>query len=367
MRLRHLFLAGCIAESVGLTVGATALSASHWASGPKDDRLVRALNTLPLNALGIASHYIASAPIPRPSREGIYLGYCKLVGCNISETYGKLDEFKSLADFFARQIRDDLRPIADANLTSPCDGTVIAAGPVGAFGSIEVKNIRYRIRELVGATEREPLAVSSVAVADREESGSRLWYTVIHIPPSDCHRFASPATWTLKQRNHIPGHLFWMNPSLHNLYAQNERVALLGEWDHGLMSVIAVGATGRGSISLDVERGDSEETFRPKLKPNPSSVSRKEFSSSVPLSRGQELGGFRLGSAVVLVFEAPTKNFMFEVSPGEKIARGQKLADFAADSIDSVKVHQTVTTKKAIEQRFSEKPADSRARFRRAW
>ncbi len=37
------------------------------------------------------------------------------------------------------------------------------------------------------------------------------------------------------------------------LFALNERVALLGKWEHGFYSLIAVGATNVGSIALTIE------------------------------------------------------------------------------------------------------------------
>jgi len=40
----------------------------------------------------------------------------------------------------------------------------------------------------------------------------------------------------------------------------------------------------------------------------------------------QEMGGFKLGSTVVLVFEAPD-DFEFAVRPGQKVKVGQKLGD----------------------------------------
>jgi phosphatidylserine decarboxylase len=44
----------------------------------------------------------------------------------------------------------------------------------------------------------------------------------------------------------------------------------------------------------------------------------------IGLSRGEEVGGFRLGSTVVLVFEAPEK-FRFCIGIGSKIRLGDPI------------------------------------------
>lgn len=43
-----------------------------------------------------------------------------------------------------------------------------------------------------------------------------------------------------------------------------------------------------------------------------------------PLHVGEEMGGFKLGSTVVLVFEAP-EDFKFVIEPGQVVRMGQPL------------------------------------------
>lgn len=59
---------------------------------------------------------------------------------------------------------------------------------------------------------------------------------------------------------------------------------------------------------------------------NKSKFSSKEqcFGNSVQLKKGQLIGEFRMGSTLVLIFEAPT-DFRFTVLPGEKVKMGQRL------------------------------------------
>jgi len=46
--------------------------------------------------------------------------------------------------------------------------------------------------------------------------------------------------------------------------------------------------------------------------------------NSISVDKGEEIGLFRLGSTVVLIFEAP-ENFQFTVKPFQKIKMGETL------------------------------------------
>ena len=81
---------------------------------------------------------------------------------------------------------------------------------------------------------------------------SCLYQCVLYLAPGDYHRFHSPVPWTVRLRRHFPGHLLSVSPALvariPGLFSINERVAYLGEWQHGFFSMTAVGATNVGSV-----------------------------------------------------------------------------------------------------------------------
>ncbi|EPY51422.1 phosphatidylserine decarboxylase Psd2 [Schizosaccharomyces cryophilus OY26] len=160
-----------------------------------------------------------------------------------------------------------------------------------------------------------------------------LFYSVIYLAPGDYHRFHSPADWVIESRRHFSGELFSVSPflarRLHNLFVLNERVALLGRYKHGFMSMIPVGATNVGSIVIDCD---------PTLSTNRMVLRKKSLGSfqeaaysdaspilnGVPINRGEQLGRFQLGSTVVLVFEAPA-DFKFSTHQGQYVRVGEGL------------------------------------------
>ena len=82
------------------------------------------------------------------------------------------------------------------------------------------------------------------------------------------------------------------------LFSFNERVVLQGQWAHGYFTYTAIGAYNVGSIFMrccpDVI---TNQTFARQ----PSSRSL----GPVDIAKGEEVGAFKLGSSIALIFEAP--------------------------------------------------------------
>jgi phosphatidylserine decarboxylase len=136
----------------------------------------------------------------------------------------------------------------------------------------------------------------------------------------------------------------WMAKRLQDLFILNERVALLGSWRYGFFSMIPVGATNVGSIRIHFDSVSpiksqdltlilsiqSLRTNTPSRQNTPGTFTEAVYSSASrilngqPLKKGEEMGGFWLGSTIVLVFEAP-EEFEFTVREGEKVKVGQAL------------------------------------------
>ncbi|KAL9056656.1 MAG: hypothetical protein Q9162_002827 [Coniocarpon cinnabarinum] len=189
-----------------------------------------------------------------------------------------------------------------------------------------------------------------------------LYYMVVYLAPGDYHRFHSPVSWVVSQRRHFAGELYSVSPylvrTLPGLFTLNERVVLLGRWRHGFFSFTPVGATNVGSIvvnfdrelrtnslTTDTEADRAAEAAKNRGEPYSGFAEATYEGSSAllgghALKKGEEMGGFQLGSTVVMVFEAPKgirKSFdegftgerkggwTWMVEKGQKVKMGQAL------------------------------------------
>lgn len=218
------------------------------------------------------------------------------------------------------------------------------------------------------STDASPTSVSEVradlALGERpwydllsQENPTALYYAVVYLAPGDYHRFHSPTNWVVERRRHFAGELFSVSPylqrTLPGLFTLNERVVLLGRWRWGFFSFVPVGATNVGSIKVNFDRElrtnslttdtaadrAAEEAANRGEAYTGFSEATYETASSVlqghALRKGEEMGGFQLGSTIVLVFEAPLGKedeggqakggWTWQVEKGQKVKMGQSL------------------------------------------
>lgn len=174
------------------------------------------------------------------------------------------------------------------------------------------------------ASEQAPWWNPFQGTSDRP---TRLYYLVVYLAPGDYHRFHSPVSWVCSTRRHFAGELYSVSPyvqrTLPGLFTLNERVVLLGRWKYGFFSYTPVGATNVGSIKINFDKELRTNSLTTDTEADRQAYAAKErgeaysgfseatyegasaFLQGYPLSRGEEMGGFQLGSSIVMVFEAP--------------------------------------------------------------
>jgi phosphatidylserine decarboxylase len=232
----------------------------------------------------------ATQTLPTPLRRPAYRAFARAVGVDLAEAELDLRAYPTLGDFFARRLRQGARRIDPASeaIIAPCDGKLAALGSIGASGVdgtlAQAKGRHYRLAELVADDDFA-----------RTLSGGA--YATIYLSPRDYHRVHAPIDGRLVGYDYLPGELWPVNPHVANrrdgLFARNERVVIRLATRVGAIAVVMVGAMGVGNIRL-VHAADSVTWRR--------SGERRRIELDVAVGKGAELGAFRLGSTVVLVF-----------------------------------------------------------------
>jgi phosphatidylserine decarboxylase len=259
--------------------------------------------------------WTAARALPSRLRPLAYRAFARAVGANLDETELALGEYPSLGDFFARRLRDGARAVDGARdaIVSPCDGVIAARGTAVDGALIQAKGRTYRLADLV----------ADDALAARLTGGA---YATIYLSPRDYHRVHTPVAARLVGYRYVPGTLWPVNPRfasrVEGLLVRNERVVIhLNSEAVGDVAVVMVGAAGVGNIRLahapdSASLRAARERYRVEL-------------DGIAVARGDELGAFRLGSTVVIVFEPgrATLDDLGEV--GDAVRFGQRIGGAA--------------------------------------
>jgi len=267
---------------------------------------------------------VAEMPVPRPLRAPLYRLFARVCGCCLEEVRGALESFPSLADFFCRSLREGARPVASLprGLVSPVDGRLLTTGVVDRPDTRveQVKGTTYSVRGLLG--------LDPTKTKDPANPSSSVHYAVIYLRPGDYHQVHSPCECAVQYGRHFPGELLpvgggilkWM----HDVFCVNERVVLSGTWLFGAMHLILVAAANVGNIYLNFDDSLQTNNKRDLTVHCGGDVASRLYDGGVSLAAGDALGGFRLGSTVVLVFDGPA-DFEWLVPLGGAVRVGEAL------------------------------------------
>lgn len=343
--------------------------------GFQPDAKASFLNILPLRTISRIWGSLMSVELPVQMRPYVYKAWARAFHSNLEEVALPLEEYPSMRDFFSRGLREGCRPIDNDPqcLISPVDGIVVRFGELKEPGAMieQVKGFSYSVSTLLGLNSFLPMVSGKDVVQKNEEVEDShkdqikkswwrvslsspkiqdpipaspmkgLFYCVLYLSPGDYHRVHSPVDWNVLVRRHFSGRLFPVNEratkTIRNLYNENERIVLEGQWQQGYLALAAIGATNIGSIELYIE--PELRTNRPsktflQFEPPEERIYEREGVGFM-VKKGEEVAAFNMGSTVVLVFQAPvaksskdkasSTDFRFNINRGDRIRVGEAL------------------------------------------
>ncbi|WP_432463834.1 MULTISPECIES: archaetidylserine decarboxylase [unclassified Agarivorans] len=222
--------------------------------------------------------------------------------------------YPSFNAFFTRPLKPDARPIVDGaqNLAHPVDGAVSQLGPIQHGRIIQAKGHDYSACELLGGNK---------ALAEEFSDGD---FATIYLAPKDYHRIHMPCDGKLRSMIYVPGQLFSVNPltaaNVPNLFARNERVVAIFDTEFGPMAMVLVGAT----IVASIETVWSGTVTPPRGK----QVFSWDY-QDLHFAKGDEMGRFKLGSTVVMLFAKDAIEFESSLAESIPTVMGRHFASKA--------------------------------------
>lgn len=216
--------------------------------------------------------------------------------------------------FFTRALKADARPLdpTPGAILSPADGSVSQLGIIEQDRILQAKGHSFSVHELLGG---DP------ATAAPFQGGN---FATAYLSPKDYHRVHMPLAGTLREMIHVPGKLFSVNrltaENVPELFARNERLVCLFDTECGPMAVVLVGAMIVASI---------ETVWAGVVTPPPRQVRRWRYDEAarppIHLDKGAELGRFRLGSTVIVLFGPGQVRWRDDLAPLGHLRMGQAI------------------------------------------
>lgn len=222
------------------------------------------------------------------------------------------EQYANFNAFFTRPLVEGARPVADADIVCPADGAISQLGDIERGRIFQAKGQDYSAYELLGG---------DAEWAERFASGS---FATIYLSPRDYHRVHMPVAGKLLGTTYVPGDLFSVNgvtaENVERLFARNERLVCYFDTEFGPMAMILVGAM----VVAGIETVWSGQVAPPPK--TPVSMDYQSMPEPVELGKGEEMGRFKLGSTVILLFPEDAIDWDDRYEAGSPTRLGEPLA-----------------------------------------
>lgn len=253
--------------------------------------------------------------------------FIRIYNINLQECYkSNLNDYETFNDFFTRKLNINNRTI-DMNpstLIMPVDGIISQLGKITDTHLFKIKGSSYYLDELLAGHDN---------IVNYFRNGI---FTIIYIPPYNCHRVYMPCTGTLREALYIPGELFSVHPkiikNIPNILSRNERVICIFDTDFGYMAQILVGAVISGSIettwlgTITPPRTGIVKHWHYPIMTSDKNNKNNIQNDSIILFKGKEMGMFKLGSTVINLFSKNKIILNNQLKPNDITRIGQILA-----------------------------------------
>lgn len=224
------------------------------------------------------------------------------------------DSYACFNDFFCRALKPDARPItpAETSIASPADGVFSQLGKIDDGRIFQAKGHDFSTYELLGGSH---------SLAKKFTHGE---FATIYLSPKDYHRLHMPIDGELVSMSYVPGDLFSVNPTttdnVPRLFARNERVVCIFETEFGPMALVLVGAMIVASI---------ETIWAGQVAPLQRKVQTTNYlnQATIKLKKGEEMGRFKLGSTIVMLFPENSMQWNEAINPESAIRMGEAIAN----------------------------------------
>ncbi len=229
--------------------------------------------------------------------------------------------FQHFNDFFTRELKEGARPLdqAPGAILNPCDGAISQLGRIEQGRIFQAKGHSFGLIDLLGGDHERAVPFMGGQFA------------TIYLSPKDYHRVHMPLAGTLREMVYVPGRIFSVNTvtteQVPELFARNERVVCLFDTERGPMAMILVGAMIVASI---------ETVWAGLVTPPKRTLKRVAYDEAarapIHLDKGAEMGRFKLGSTVILLFGPDQVRWAESLQPLSLVRMGQSLGQ-AAEAI----------------------------------